>query len=160
MSRSCQSATFSSAATALPADDPREPAEPFASDRIALVRHGGAPFLARAEKFLHLQHLGPLQMTKLRRPTIDARGDEREGRAKFCVTIALNDLSGDRRRLQPELFADITLDRADRDARECRPPRSVCRPRTRSSVCASRSSARPNSSNISASLSPKVIGSA
>ena len=159
MSRSCQSATFSSAATALPANDTRQSAQAFAGDRVALVRHGGAAFLAGAEKLLHLEHFGSLQMPELGRPAIDARRDERERRAKFRVPIALDDLGGKLRRLEPELLADVRSIRGSRCA--CVPTAPLSLPtRTRSSVCARRSSARPNSSNISASFSPKVIGSA
>ncbi len=78
MSRSCQSATFSSAVDGVAADHTREAAEPLAGDRVALVRHRGAPFLAFAEKLLHLENLRALQMAKLRRPAVDARCDQRQ----------------------------------------------------------------------------------
>ena len=91
-------------------NDSSESAEALGGDRVALVRHGRAAFLAGAEKFLDLEHFGPLQMPKLRRPTIDARGDERERGAKFRVPIALDDLGGEHRRLQPEFFANMALD--------------------------------------------------
>ena len=73
MSRSCQSATFSSAATALPRDHARESAQALAGDRVALVRHGGAALLSFGEELLHFEHFRSLQMPKLRRPAIDAR---------------------------------------------------------------------------------------
>ena len=83
MSRSCQRATFSSATDGVAAHDARQAAQAFAGNRIALVRHGGAALLSFAEKLLHLQHFGALQMAKLRRPAIDARRDQRERRARI-----------------------------------------------------------------------------
>src|SRR5450432_2337766 len=91
-------------------NDPCQAAEAFGGDRVALVRHRGAAFLAGAEKFFDLEDFGPLQMAQLRRPAIDARGDERERGAKFRVAIALDDLGGKDRRLQSEFFANMTLD--------------------------------------------------
>ena len=94
MSRSCQSATFSSAAIAFPLTTRASPLKRSAGDRIAFVRHGRAAFLARTEEFLRFQYFGALQMPELRRPAIDARGDERKGGGEFRVTIALDDLGG------------------------------------------------------------------
>ena len=90
--------------------DTGESAQALAGDRIALVRHGRAAFLPGAKKFLHFEHFGPLQMPQLGGPAIDARRDERERGAKFRVTIALDDLGGKFRRLQPELLANVALD--------------------------------------------------
>ena len=159
MSRSCQRATFSSAATALPRIDAGEAAEPFAGDRVALVRHGGTAFLAGGEKLLDFEHFGALQMAELRRPAVDARGDQGQRRVKFRVAVALDDLGGERRGLQAESLADLRSTariemrvRADRAA-ELADADALAH-------LLERSSARPNSSYISASFSPKVIGSA
>ena len=90
--------------------DAGESAQAFGGDRVALVRHGRTAFLAGTEKLLHFQHFGPLQMSQLRGPAIDARSDQRERRGKFRVPIALDDLGGKFRGLQPELCANVTLD--------------------------------------------------
>ena len=45
------------------------------------------------------KYFGPLEVSKLRCPPIDTRPNQRQGRAKLCVAIALNDLGGDIRSL-------------------------------------------------------------
>ena len=75
------------------------------------MRHGRAPLLAFGEELLHLEHFGPLEVTKLRRPAIDARRDQRQRRAKLRVAIALDDLRGDVRGLQSELLTNRAFDR-------------------------------------------------
>ena len=123
MSRSCQSATFSRRRDGVAAQHSREAAEPFARDRVALVRHCRTAFLARAEKLLHFQNLRALEMAKLGRPTVDARRDERQRGRKFRVPVALDDLRAQDRRFQAEAFAHRLFDarievcvRADRAA--------------------------------------------
>ena len=69
------------------------------------------PFWPCGEKLLHLQHFGPLEVPKLSRPAIDAGGNQRQGRAKLGVAIALNNLRGNIRGFQPELFTHRPLDR-------------------------------------------------
>jgi hypothetical protein len=44
MSRSCQSATFSSPTMAAPASDARKAADALRDDRVPLVRHRDEPF--------------------------------------------------------------------------------------------------------------------
>src|SRR5437870_12390338 len=91
------------------ANDARQPAQPLARDRVAFVRHGRAAFLAFAEIFFNLEDFGPLEVTKLRRPAIDARGDDGERAQKFGVAIALDDLGGKRGRFYPEPLANFSL---------------------------------------------------
>ena len=67
MSRSCHSATFSSAACALPRSTRARPGDLLALDRVALVRHRRGALLAGAERLLHLAHLGALQVADLGR---------------------------------------------------------------------------------------------
>ena len=110
MSRSCQRATFSSAATAFPRTTRARPLSRSAVIGLRLCGMAELPFWPGAEVFFHFQHLGPLQMAQLRRPAIDARGDQRQGRGKFRVPIALDDLGRKHRRLEPELLADALLD--------------------------------------------------
>jgi len=76
MSRSCQRATFSSAAKALPRSTRARPVRRFPGDGIALVRHGAAAFLALGEGFLGFQHLGALEMAEFNSPTLNARADK------------------------------------------------------------------------------------
>src|SRR5205085_8607103 len=87
-------------------NDAREAGHALPCDRIPLVRHGARTFLAFCKKFLSFQNLGTLEMSKLSGPTFDAGGDEGEMGHEFGVDIALDDLRGDRRRLEPELVAN------------------------------------------------------
>src|ERR1044071_2692153 len=78
------------------ANNAGETAQPLARDRVALVRHGRAAFLAFAEIFFDLENFSALKMTKLGRPAINARGDDGERAEEFGVSIALDNLSGER----------------------------------------------------------------
>ena len=93
------------------ANHARQSAQSFASDRISLVRHGGASLLSFAKKFFHLQHFRALQMPELGRPTIDARRNQRERGQKFGVPIALHDLRRKRRGLETEFLANRSFNR-------------------------------------------------
>ena len=97
MSRSCQSATFSSAAIALRADEPRQAGDLLAADRIALVRHRRRALLPAAERLLDLADLGLLQPADLERELLERRGQDRQRRQQLGVPIALNDLRRHRR---------------------------------------------------------------
>src|SRR5207245_273242 len=61
------------------------------------------------EIFFNLENFGPLQVTKLRRPAINARGDDGERAQKFGVAIALDDLGGKGGRFDPEPFANFSF---------------------------------------------------
>ena len=50
---------------------PRQAAQAFTGDRIAFVRHRRAALLARGKMLLNFENLGPLEMAKLCRPTIN-----------------------------------------------------------------------------------------
>ena len=95
----------------VPANDASQAAQSFAGDWVALVRHGRTAFLPFAEELFHFEHLGALQVAKLCRPAIDAGSDDGQRGDKFRVAVALHNLGGERRRLQPELFAHRALDR-------------------------------------------------
>src|SRR5208282_1875516 len=86
-----------------------EAGESFPSDGIALVRHGAAAFLAFGEWFLGFQHLGALKVAEFDGPTLDARADEGKRGLKFGMDVALDDLGGNRRGTQAELFAYASL---------------------------------------------------
>jgi len=50
----------------VPPEDPGEPGDPLAGDRIPLVGHRGGTFLSLREILLRLEDLGPLEMPDLR----------------------------------------------------------------------------------------------
>ena len=92
MSRSCQSATFSSPTSAAGADDAREPADPLGDDRVALVRHRRRALLPAPERLLDLAHLGAGEVADLEREPLERGGDERERAEQLGVPVALDDL--------------------------------------------------------------------
>ena len=74
MSRSCQSATFSRAASALPRTSRASPHDLLAADRVALVRHRRRALLALAERLLDLADLGLLQAADLEGELLERGG--------------------------------------------------------------------------------------
>src|SRR6516225_1520936 len=80
-------------------------AQPFACDRIALVRHGTRALLALRKEFLSLKHLRALKMPELGRPPFNARACQGQSADKFRVQIPLDHLSRDWRGTQPQLLA-------------------------------------------------------
>jgi hypothetical protein len=62
--------------------------------------------LAFRERFLGFEHFRALEVAELDRPTLHARADEGERAHELGVDVALNNLRGDGRGLQPEFFAD------------------------------------------------------
>src|SRR5437762_2068933 len=117
----------------IPAEDTRQATQAFPCDRIPLVRHGRTPLLALTEELLDFEYFRSLEVTKLRCPALDTRPNQRQRRAKLRVAIALNDLGRDIRSLQPESFADSTLDR--RIQMRVGPDRSAQFPDTNSLRC-------------------------
>ena len=110
MSRSCQSATFSSPTTAFRAHDPREPADALGDDRVALVRHRRGALLAAAERLLDLAHLRAREVADLEREPLERGGDQRQRVEQLGVAVALEDLRRARRRLEAEPLAGDPLD--------------------------------------------------
>ena len=92
------------------ADDAGQSAQSFAGDRVALVRHGRATFLALGEKFFHLEDLGALQMAELGGPAVERAGGQGEHGHEFRMAVALHDLGGKRGGPEPELGADFLFD--------------------------------------------------
>src|SRR5262249_27748581 len=76
----------------IPANNARQAAQPFAGNRVALMWHRRTAFLAFAEEFFNLENLGPLEMTKLGGPSIDARSNHGKRSHKLGMPIALHDL--------------------------------------------------------------------
>ena len=102
MSRSCQSATSSSAGTTA-ARTTRARPQRF-SLRMGLRLWGIAlePFWPDGERLLGLAHLAPLPVAHVRREPLDARRDERERREVRRVPVARDDLRRDRLGLEAE----------------------------------------------------------
>ena len=73
MSRSCQSAMFSSAASGVAAHEAREAAQVLGQDRVPLVRHRRGALLPAPERLERLAHLGALQMADLERDALARR---------------------------------------------------------------------------------------
>ena len=78
MSRSCHSATFSSAGTTAERTTRGEPGQVLGQDRVALVRHRRGALLPRREILLRLAHFGALQVADLGGEPLDRRGDQRQ----------------------------------------------------------------------------------
>jgi hypothetical protein len=94
MSRSCQSATFSSAGVTA-AHHAGKAGEVFGQHRVALVRHGRRALLARREIFLGLQHLGALQVADLGGQALDRAGDHAQRREEHRMAVARDHLGRD-----------------------------------------------------------------
>src|SRR5215469_16045038 len=77
----------------IPANNARQATQPLIGNRVPLMRHRRAAFLAFTEKFFDLENFGPLEMTKLRSPSIDARSNHGKCSHKLGMPIALHDLS-------------------------------------------------------------------
>ena len=160
MSRSCHSATSSSAACRLPRSTRASPQSCSRLHRVALVRHRArALLLALAERLLGLAHLGALQVADLererldasRRPTRTRTALRRGGRGAAPASRAPARGRGARTRsARPR----------DRRWSTCRPRPRACRPRSRRGPARSRSRSRRTCIAQSASFTPKVVGSA
>ena len=168
MSRSCHSATFSSAGLRVAAQHAREPGDLLALDRVALVGHRRAdPSGPARNGSWSLAHLRALQVAHLGRQALQAGAGERDRLQQLGVAVAGDDLRGDvlARQPQPRQHARLELgagrrvgahrarDRADRHLREralqaaqrCGAPRTRARrasPRTSSARRAPRGCAR------------------
>ena len=79
MSRSCHSATSSSATWALPRTTPGEAADLLAGDGVALVGHGAGAFLPDGKELFGLADLGALEVTDLGGDLIEAWSKGRRG---------------------------------------------------------------------------------
>src|SRR5712664_525963 len=73
-----------------------QPAQIFREDRVSLVRHRRGSFLPLGEGFLHLSHLGALQVSNLGRELLDRRAQNRQGCEKLGMPVSLDDLVGGR----------------------------------------------------------------
>ena len=97
MSRSCQSATFSSDDRAAARTTRASPQIRSATIGLRLCGIADEPFWPLAERLLHLAHLGAGEVADLGREPLERRGEERERRKQLGVAVARDDLR--RRRL-------------------------------------------------------------
>ena len=102
MSRSCQSATFSSAAAALPRRTRARPDYLLGLDRVALVGHRARALLAAAERLAHLADLGAGEVPQLGREPLECRRRRARSPQQLGVAVARYDLGGDRLAREPE----------------------------------------------------------
>src|SRR5262249_16629847 len=91
------------------ADHTRQPADLFAGDRVALLRHRRRAFLLLAEVLLCFPNLCSLQVADLSGDLIQRASDDRQGGDVCSMAITLNHLRGNRRWFQPESYADLFL---------------------------------------------------
>src|SRR5688500_14068384 len=92
------------------AQQAREPGDLLAPYRVSFVGHRGGAFLTFPERLLHLSDFGLLEAAHFERELLQRRARDRDRREQLRMAVALNDLRGDRRRLEPELAADVRLD--------------------------------------------------
>ena len=128
MSRSCHSATFSSAGAGVAAQQAREAGQVLRQDRVLLVRHRRGALLALAERLLGLADLGALPVAHLerdaarrRRRAAPARRTARRGDRAAPPAWPPSRGAG---RARPSACC---LDRRARRWRRCRPRRRSCR---------------------------------
>ena len=107
------------------AQQPRQPDDLLAADRVALVRHRRRALLPFGERLLDFADLGLLQPANLERELLERRGRDGERRQQLRVPVALDDLRRHRRRLEPEAAADVRLDRGGRCANVPTAPESL-----------------------------------
>ena len=123
MSRSCHSATSSSAGLSVAPQHAREPGDLLALDRVALVRHRARTLLAGAERLARLADLGALQMPDLGREPLQAGAREGDRLRELGVAVARHDLGRYVLACQSEALEYPGL--------ELRPVRGVCADRAR-----------------------------
>ena len=110
MSRSCQSDDVLEADARIGTDDACKARDPLGGDGVALVRHRRRALLAATERLLDLAHLRARQVADLGREAVERRGVQRERSEDVGVTIALEDLRGAGRGLEPQPLAGDALD--------------------------------------------------
>ena len=136
MSRSCQSATFSSADEGVRAQDAGQAADALRDDRVSLVRHGRGALLARGERLERLAHLRALEVADLEREPLERRSDAGDRAQERGVAVAGDDLGRHRLAVEAERPRAPTprpggrcWRRRRRRPRACRRGRRRARPR-------------------------------
>ena len=160
MSRSCQSATFSSPTVACCPDDPGQPADPLGDDRVALVRHRRRALLAGAERLLRPRAPRCGRGGGSRARSVRAR--TRRGRAWTGAPHAGREArSASRPAPARDRGARRRSARArDRSRNTCRRLPRASRPASRRAPARTRARSRSSSNAQPASFSPNVVGSA
>ena len=159
MSRSCQSATFSSAGQGVAAQHAREAGQALASDRVALVRHRARALLTGARTTPPPRALPCAADGGT--PPPSARCSRRPARRwhELGVTVAVHDLRRDRLRGEAEPLEHARLESGD-GAQTCRPRPEIVPTATCANARSKRSALRWASNAKPASLTPNVVGSA
>ena len=94
----------------VPAQQARQPTDPFTELGIALVRHRARALLAARERLERLADLGALQRSNLGGLLFERGRDNRQRCDELRVTIALQDLRGRLGRTQPDPRQRALLD--------------------------------------------------
>ena len=159
MSRSCQSATFSRAAKAFPRTTRARPLKRSPVIGLRLCGMAELPFWPSPKN------------SSTSRTSVRWRWRNSVAQRSIDDAISASVVKNSACRSRWTIWVEIVAGRRPsfwQTSRSIRGSKCACVPtaplslptRIRSRVCARRSSARPNSSNISASFNPKVIGSA
>src|SRR5215217_3647390 len=83
----------------------------FRDNWIALMRHRAGTFLSFRKTFLRLANLSALPVANIERKLFQRRCDDRKCGQVLSVDISLDDLGGNRSRLQSKTSADTFLNR-------------------------------------------------
>jgi len=94
------------------------------------VRHGGGPFLAHGEEFLHFEDLGPLQVADLGGELVEEDATM-ESVANTSACRSAGSPGWRRGRARAGAYGRRALPRRDRCSRRFPPPRRSSRPRSR-----------------------------
>jgi hypothetical protein len=86
------------------------------------------PFCFFAEILLRLAHFGALQMADFGGNLVESAGDDREGRQKVGMAVALDHLRRNRGRLQTKAARKFSLRAPASDGRICPPLRKTFPP--------------------------------
>ncbi len=110
MSRSCQSATFSSPTSAFARTTRASPQIRSATTGFRLCGIADEPFWPRPNGSCTSRDLGAREVPDLERERVERGGDDGERREQLGVTVALEDLRRARRRLEAEPLARDPLE--------------------------------------------------
>ena len=133
----------------------------LARRRVALVGHGAGSDLAAVERLLHLRHLGSLELDDLVRDLRQGAADQRVGADGLGDPVP-GGMPGDLRDGQAEILADerLELETLLADRREGADPAGELTPEDPRPELGSRMRCRSTSAAHTATLKPKVMGSA
>jgi hypothetical protein len=92
------------------ADQPGEPADALAEDRVALVRHRRGALLLASERLERLGNLAALEMADFEGDALHAGGGQRQGVHEGGVAVAAHDLRRGRVDRESQSAEDLLLD--------------------------------------------------